>query len=259
MSYRSEVLADNPTHYWPFAEVGGLIVSDLQDANGTGVSVAQSNGYKGAASGEGSAFINNVSNNAFLALKTKGYASIPCTFEAWVWLYAITGTYQEILMYGTSAQSLELLVQATNGKLQWNNRGVAAPFQLNGATALTPGGWHHVVGTLTAGAGKLYLDGSVDASGTINASPLASSAFGLGGFTDRTQPINGYIGSCAIYASELSAARIAAHYAAADFKTNVPIYFGASSFQQAADISAAVAAVKADTAAILAAVRTTFT
>lgn len=253
MTYRDEVLADNPSHYWPLSEPGGTVVADIIDPSGTGVSVNNAAGYRGITATDGAALINNSNNNAFLGLKNKLYATPPCTFEAWVWLFGALGTYSEVLMYGDNVHDLELNVQASM-HVNFNSRGGTGVLASTGI--LTPGSWHHLVGLASLAALTLYIDGALDA-GPLAAtySIPATDPFGFGGFTDRTQPVNGYIASPALYPTVLSAARILAHYNSAETKAAAPAFQGGASAQQVTTLAADVGA-KLD--AILAAVKKVF-
>lgn len=253
MTYRSEVLADNPSHYWPLSEPGGTIVADLMDPGGAGGSVNASVGYKGITATDGAALVNDINNNAYLGLKNKLYAAPPCTFEAWVWIWGTLGTYQEILMYGDTTHSMEMDVEST-GKLRLVTRGTNQ--QLLSVGILTPSAWHHVVGLWSLTAATIYIDGTFDNNSAIAYSGLpASDPFGIGGFTDRTQPLNGYVASPALYPTVLSAARILAHFNAAEFRTQQPTFVGGASALSIVNLQADLDA-KLDL--ILASVRKTY-
>lgn len=229
------------------------MVADLQDPAGAGGSVNASVGYRGITSTDGAALVNDVNNNAYLGLKNKLYATPPCTFEAWAWIWGTLSTYQEILMYGDTVHSLEMDVEPT-GKVRLVTRGTNQ--QLLSVGILTPNAWHHVVGLFSLSAATIYIDGSFDNNSAIAYSGLpASDPFGIGGFSDRTQPLNGYIASPALYPTVLSAARILAHYNAAEQKAQQPLFQGGAS---SAQVTLLQADIDAKLALILASVRKTY-
>jgi Concanavalin A-like lectin/glucanases superfamily len=243
VSYRSEVLADSPTHYWPLAEGGGLITADLETIGGSGTSLTSSLGYQGITSTDGAGLVNNSNNGGFLAIQSAAYLPNPpgvgpyggFTMEAWVYLFGFGGTYQVALMYGVAASATFLLVDATGHA---NATQAGGSGTLADASALSLNRWHQLVvvasaaAPLAAAASTLYVDGASVATGNIQYKFPSSSGFGLGDYTDRTQPLNGLIGSCSLYATQLSAARVAAHHTAAELSANSPIFQGQATFNQ---------------------------
>lgn len=262
MTYRSEVLADAPTHYWPLAEGGGTITADLISTGGQGASVTPPLGYAGITSSDGAALINNTNNNGFIALQQQAYLPAPpgvgpyggFSMEVWVWLWGFGGTYQVGLMYGVGGNATFVLVQAS-GIPGFQQAGGAGA--VNAAGALSLNNWHHIVGvastkTPSAGTASIYVDGALSTTNNTFAPAFpASSLFAFGTYTDRTQPTNGFIASPALYANQLSAARVLAHYNAAELRTNNPVFLGAATTIQ-------INAQNALLAQILAAVRKTF-
>lgn len=88
-------------------------------------------------------------------------------------------------------------------------------FTTTGAS-LADGQWHHVVFTFDRPQARLYVDGMLAASTTIDADPnpeppVVNVALGW----SNSGVLTGWIDEAAIYSTALSAARVAAHYAAA--------------------------------------------
>jgi hypothetical protein len=86
----------------------------------------------------------------------------------------------------------------------------------------TLGVYHHYVATVENVAGTVtvttYLDGAFVSTGTCAFSDLGdgTAKLGLGGAEDRAQSFNGTLDEVAIYSTKLSAARVLAHYQAAN-------------------------------------------
>lgn len=250
MTYRSTILADVPSHYWPLAEPGGTVVSDIIDPAGTGLSLAGSVGYRGITSTDGSALINNSANNAFIGLRSKQYAVSPFTLEAWVYLWGYLGTYMDVLMFGGATASADLIVQPT-GQLTLQFRGAGLPGVFSSVGLVPLNQWVHLVASVGSLTTWLYINGVLDSSGTPTHNLPASGPFGIGGESDRTQPVNGYVASPAIYTVALGAPAVLAHYNAAEQKGEAPVFVGGASAQ-------AIAALQVDLARIIADVERTW-
>jgi len=124
----------------------------------------------------------------------------------------------------TSLYDRQVYMQ-TDGRIAYASGTGAGARTLVSPSPLNNGGWHHVVVTARPHGSQqdasLYVDGADVASGTINHSSSFSGWWraGYGALpTTSGYPTNatfaGAIDELAIYPSELTAARIAAHYAA---------------------------------------------
>jgi hypothetical protein len=131
------------------------------------------------------------------------------TIEAWVAPGQSSGD-RYIVSKGTTSAGYHLYL-ASGGvpTLQVNGSRASAP-------ALSAGGWHHVVATLTARAMALYVDGRPAGTGTVTNTPATSSqSFWLGRLSRSSSGhFQGGIDEVALYGRALTAAEVAAHFAA---------------------------------------------
>lgn len=247
MSYGSVVGADAPKHWWRCADPGGSLLHDIgsgpQRAMSTTGGVVQL-AYSGVASEGGSVWVD--SNQAAWHNSGDSVQS-PASIECWVWLHTFRTTAVEPFAHYQNLQ-----VNAA-GTVTFASGGpnVTSP------AAITEQAWHHLVGTYGAvGGAKLYVDGVnvVTAAFTAGFGPFVQvPAIGMSGAATLFASAN--IAECATYGVELSAARVAAHFAAADTIATRPVYKALGSTSVITGISDLSAT---DIAAILAAVRRTY-
>lgn len=223
-SYSDAVLADLPLAYWPMQETSGTAIEDVAGSNDLTISGATVNQPgPGAASGNDKAISFDGSNdlassNAAVNLS----AAAAVTFECWFnWTsFANDGDY--LLAHGTEAtRSVFYLPNHSGGSfLVGHGPGYnTAIFTRPSAAA-----WHHLAVVHSLGSSDPtecvpYIDGSAvsytkpntnDGTGTFTSQILylMTNGAGSGGFGA------GKLAHVAVYASALSGARIAAHYAA---------------------------------------------
>jgi len=90
----------------------------------------------------------------------------------------------------------------------------------NGAVALSFWQWHQLALVMTTTAATLYVDGASVAVHTAG-QPNTTSNWEIG--SDGTNGWPGFVSEVAVYSSALSAARMAAHFAAIDNANQVPV------------------------------------
>lgn len=229
MSYYSEVTADSPLYWWKMNNTSGndtdVIASKVLTAGG-GVSV-------------------NQPGNALWAGVAPSWSFAGSTAGAITTLNAITAGTNHVLTveflanFSASQVSDALSYEFTNnsngnnGARMTIKRAGAATIGVGMTTSSTIwedtcantlllGGWHHVavVHDRNTPANKLYIDGAAvtltSATHTLAASTdWAGGAlpFNVGCRNSTTLLAAGNIDEFAIYASELSSGRVAAHYA----------------------------------------------
>lgn len=216
LNYRAEVLADSPAAYWRLGEASGTSAADevgafpgtysgtytLGNAGpmfGTALGLSGSNGEMAAA--------------PQVAINSAAAATLEC------WMYRATTGERVLAGFGVSGRIFGL---------QWETSSVLYAIAMNGATSyrnvtLAVTGWHHVVmvfdGSLVGSARiAIYFDGVLQSPATSGSQPatlsttaqLGNISAGKQGATSST----GRISDVALYATALSAGRIAAHYAA---------------------------------------------
>jgi Concanavalin A-like lectin/glucanases superfamily len=81
---------------------------------------------------------------------------------------------------------------------------------INGNTTILTNTWYHAVFTRnSAGSATIYLNGSLDSSGTVATVTVVNTAFQIGGSTILTARwVNGTIATVKLYSRALSAAEV---------------------------------------------------
>ena len=140
-----------------------------------------------------------------------------CTFEAWVKLTALpsvkTGLVGMAVSFG-SGTSDKTLTLNTDGTLEWYVYDGAVHYQTTGFP-LTLNIWHHIVGTVGASGQILYQDGVAQLTTPTVVSSYtgaAQSVFIRGANSTNSGTAGMQVSEVAVYTSQLSAARIAAHF-----------------------------------------------
>lgn len=220
--YDKTVLADLPSHYWPLNEASGATAADwtggaTQTFTGTGL-------VRGAAGAEtdGSGAAVRLGGNARSTSTT--IAKMPNTFSAEAW-FSTTSTRGGLLI-GASNQNGgnrdRALYMGNDGRLHF---GVypGSVRMVDSDAGYNDGAWHHVVVTLGPVGMQMYVDGSLVDSRTDTTSAQdysgywALGGYSLAGWPDRptNDAFTGSIDNVATYSTQLTAARVAAHTAAA--------------------------------------------
>lgn len=258
MTIGTAILADNPLHYWRLADPPGSdVAADIGSTRIPAFGQIKNGGcgYTGPSSDGGSAFQNNQ-----LGWYTTHVAipqQIPGSFELWFWNGGGGTNRNSFSWDGAITSSTDMFVDTTNkvqaryGAGGFGNlaQGVASSLQV----------WHQFVITADAANQILYVDGALVAQ--QNVVPLAGSGqVTLGGDTAHTVGFFGFVSEVAIFSTKLSAARVQAHYLAADQLNTLPIWTGTSwsagsSGGGAVAGAPALAAALVDLADVLAAVR----
>ena len=219
-AYEAAVAASNPTGYWPLNDTSGTTaVADIGGYDGTiqgGVTLGVPGPIQGATAmsfdgGDGSGV---ELDNAATALAV----NYP-TVEMWIQTAGSIPTVQYLFRwrnYGYELYVEDGLVGLTgyvpDGSSAW---------VVDGQGTITDGGWHYVVATTSPTASTVYIDGKEAASGP--GIPGTDFPYGFQAAIAKDGDANngqnpsfaGQIADVAVYGSPLSAAEVAAHYAAA--------------------------------------------
>jgi microcystin-dependent protein len=215
-AYAAEVLADAPLMYFRLGESSGTVMTDSSGNNRNGT-------YSGGVTlGTPGALLRD-SNTAATFNGTTGLGTVAdttdltaVTFEAWI--KPSSGT-TGVICGRESAVSANRI-----GYIWMNGSKPEVVIFKNGSTvgsvlsptSINDGQWHHVVGTYDGTTIRLYVDGvQVGTPSTVvsGALPTADTNFVIGGRNGAGE-FNGPIDEVAYYTTALSAARVAAHYAA---------------------------------------------
>jgi len=219
-AYSSAVLADNPVGYWRLGEPGGTTANDSAGSNtGTFVNAPLLD--------TASLLSGDAANRSVRFDGTNDYVTIPhstalnpsaqVSVEAWIKPEALpaAGAFSAI-----AAKRESYALQLNGPRLEFTimqngtRRRLQAPV---GAVAV--GQTYHVVGTYDGSTTRLYLNGVQVATGALTgAIGPATNSFNIASWSTN-EFFRGTVDEVAVYNNTISAARIAAHYAAG---TNAP-------------------------------------
>lgn len=227
MSYASTILADSPVAYWRLGDATGTTAAD---SSGNALAGTYHGGFTLAEPGS----LAGDSDTSVLFDGSTGYMEVPnnaafdvtaLTLECWAKVTSVPGSSSNPWIFGradanSSNNGAFLFLFGSSGTAVADFKAGGTDKTIIGATSIVGGKWHHVAATLagvtTGSAVKLYVDGAVDASGTIAADfawagEVVRAAISTNSFW---QAFPGYLDELAWYGTALSSARILAHYQA---------------------------------------------
>lgn len=208
LTYEQEVLTDSPYFYYRFQETSGTAISDL---SGNNRNATFSPGGGGLLNQSGP-FVGSKSiyfNTSQVQTNFTTGSSAPFSVECWVKMdtFVYNGGVRTFIAHNYSSNNYPWVGSYWDGTIKCGSLGSA---YIGGPAVDTL--WHHIVMTVAApDSTKLYIDGV-----------LVDSTLGGIGVTDfngvwnigspNVGEFTGYISEVAIYTTELSAARVLAHY-----------------------------------------------
>ena len=216
------MLADRPAAYWRMDETSGNTMVDASGNRNDGT-------YEGAFSlGQPAPFAGNGNTAVTFDSRTGGYASVPSTtslqmntvtIELWIKKRSTTeyGVYvAKNVTPGGGAGSgwFQLLNNRHTGALEFRVTSDGDPALISTST-LALDTWYYVVATYDGSVAKLFVNGKLDGTLAVvatpqqTADPLFIGRRGDGLFADAV------LDDIAIYPAALSAGQIAAHWQAA--------------------------------------------
>lgn len=220
-AYLTAVLADAPVHYWRCADPGGAILLDIGSSPRSveyGLSVG-SHAAVGPITDGGATWFGD--NSAAFYRDQDLTLAEPLSLECLIWMIFSAGAAQDFLtVCNTGGAALSLGVDASIKAHAYSTGG-----GITAAAATTTQHWHHLVLSQTAVLGSLYLDGALVGSvaGAAFNLPVAYILGAGGTLAAPTRFATGFLAEAAVYATALSAGRVAAHYAAIDALGAYPI------------------------------------
>jgi len=231
MSYSSEVLADSPVGYWRLEETTGATAADssgnARDGTYTGSPTLGVPGALAISTNKATTFNGTTQ---YVAISDAAAFSIPTTnlfsVEAWFRTTA-TGAVRNIVSKVTAANfewSMFINGAPAINFLVYNAAGGGSN-SLQGPASVVANTWYHVVATVNASTNAmiLYINGvQVDTNTNTQILANGTSPVNIGRRPDGTSLFNGSVDEVAIYPTVLSAARVAAHYAAAAIEWELP-------------------------------------
>jgi Concanavalin A-like lectin/glucanases superfamily len=236
-SYQQTALADKPTFFWPLNDSG----STAADATGHGFSGIYEPGTTQGAAGPFTGSTATTFNGSSGLVTAQKRVTGPQTFSIEGWFKTATDTGGKLIGLGNSQLGMSSnydrhIYMMNDGQLVFGVYGNGV-HTIETPNVYNDGRWHYVVATynatVTSGPNMaLYVDGRLIGTATSGAAQSYSGYWRVGGDNlngwnldpwgsnsqGTTQPHSYYFGGTiadvAVYPTALSAARVAAHYAA---------------------------------------------
>ena len=217
-TYNSAISADAPIAFWSFDETTGTTAAD---SAGT----AQNGIYENATLGQTSAFTNLGTCVLFNGTNTRVRMPFDAAFNLGagdfsveLWYKTTTTNRGDMFNFKAGAVDFGMFanVSGANTASGWHNGSLQA-----GTAAVNS--WHHMVYVRQANVISLYINGTFISS-QADAQSMSASTDIIIGANQTSAWFLGNIDEVAYYGTALSAARVAAHYAAATTSNpNAPI------------------------------------
>jgi concanavalin A-like lectin/glucanase superfamily protein len=216
-AYLDAVIADAPTHYWRLADPGGFLAHDIgstvQHLIATPSGVVPQLGYSGPVSDGGSSYIGGAGYETGGAV----LLTAPFTLECWDFTSQWnTGGF--VLDPDQDTSGVAIGIDAGPVWAAWYDNAV-----LHGAAVPSTNTWHHLVGVYGAANVDFYVDAALAATVAFVQATITKVIFV--GRRATGSAINHFVSEAAVYSNKaLTAARISAHFAAADNSGQAPIF-----------------------------------
>lgn len=213
--YGAAVLADSPWGYWRLTETSGTTLQD-ETANNRDLTISGSAHTLAQTGPKGDAI--DWANATGHAETTATFASSAATLESWVKIAANPSASTVMVgmaaSFGDGTFDKQLFIDSAGKPGVYLYTG--SILTLLGPSALSTGTWHHIAATVGAAGVKLYVDGTEVATDAATSSYSgAQLVFVRGGGNGYTATGAMLVAEPAVYAAQLSAARVLAHYNAA--------------------------------------------
>ncbi|MDI5964409.1 LamG domain-containing protein [Streptantibioticus silvisoli] len=223
--YGKAVYGDAPDSYWRLDESSGYTAADASGNDNTGVyglDVARGTASAVAGTTDTAATLDG---NFFSIVSSATATAAPAVYSTELW-FRTTGTQGgKLIGFGDSQNGMsgtfDRHVYMTNdGHLVFGVRNAEAD-TVTSPAAYNDGAWHYLVATQGADGMKLYVDGAAVASNGVSANRSYTGYWRVGGDNLSGWPqaptgdfFRGGVDEAAVYSTELTAAQVAAHYAA---------------------------------------------
>ena len=235
LSYPATVLADSPSFFWRLGETSGTTAADSSPHGFTGI--YESGTTQGAAGPvTGDATTATTFDGKTGLVTSAATVADPATYSMELWFKTTTNTGGKLMGFGnaqtgSSSNYDRHIYMMNDGQLTFGNYN-SGTYTIETPNAYNDGQWHYVVGTEGPSGMTLYVDGQLIGTNS-NTTPQNYTGYwrvggdNLGGWNldpwgsnsqGTTQPnsyyFQGTIGDVAVYPAALTAAQVAAHYAA---------------------------------------------
>lgn len=221
-AYAQSVLADEPLGYWRLNESSGTVAGDASGHGHAGtyvgsVTLGDANGLAdgSASAGFGGNGSVQIADGPVWNPPALEWNASTSTVEMWVNVPASSDAYQTLFAKGAwppSPITVYLLPGTSEPLVYWRGIDGQSHYAML-ATGIVGQGWTHLALTFTPTTYAFYVNGAPDTSGPLT-SPLASSTEAITIAASEDAALHGHVSDVAIYGTALSAARVAAHYAA---------------------------------------------
>ena len=217
-AYADEVIADSPVAWWRLDETSGTTANDAIGSNHGTYSGATLDQSPLINAGRSVSFSGSSSGISVADADALSFVSTAFTLECWVKTSA-SGSTGSLLAKDTSGSvwAEYNLYMLSDGKVRCDVRSGNSDtpkVQATTVVAVNDGNRHHVVATFTpSNTLKIYVDKveRASASHAIASSYNSSASLRVGRASGGSE-FAGLLDEVALYASGLSAARVAAHY-----------------------------------------------
>lgn len=237
MPYLSEVLADNPLHFWRLADAGGHRATDIGSTRGS-MNSGSTDPYTWPYTGPNS---DGGSRDAGIRLSTIELASLAASqwsIELLIWPFSYGAAYACGVGFGGYNIGAQLNFVGGVRSVTWRN--LVGSILVGGGINIATERWHHLVLVNDASHLTAWVDAVQDGQ-IANLATDTPFQYGIAG--EPNGPSNWAMGSnvaeFAFYRSALSPSRITAHFLAIDNLSGRPTWKGST----ASDTSAILAAV----------------
>jgi concanavalin A-like lectin/glucanase superfamily protein len=220
-SYSATILADRPAAYWRMDETSGTIMAD---ATGNGNSGEFAGTYTlgqpgGITAGGSTAVAFDGQTGGASAPSSASLQVNTVTIELWIKKRAETeyGVYVAKNVAagdGPGSGWFQLLNSHHDGRLQFRVTSDLDPALVSTST-LAPNTWYYVAATYDGTVAKLFVNGKLDASLEVTATPKQTADPVFIGHRPDGLFNDAVLDEVAIYPTALAADRIAAHWRAA--------------------------------------------
>jgi hypothetical protein len=238
LSYPQAVLADSPSFFWPLNETSGSTAADASPNGFTGIyEPGTTQGAAGPITGSTDTSTAFDGHTGLVTSASSAAMSASQAFSVEGWFKTTTNTGGKLIGFGNGQTGMSSdydrhVYMMNDGQLVFGvyNSGV---FTIETPLAYNDGQWHYVVATFDSGTGMaLYVDGRLVGTNPNTAAQPYTGYWRVGGDNlngwnldpwgsnsqGTTEPYGYYfggdIGDVAVYPAALSAAQVAAHYAA---------------------------------------------
>jgi hypothetical protein len=239
LTYVASVLADHPAFLWQLSEKSGTTAADASGHGYTGIyEPGTTQGLRGPIAGTS---VTATGFDGIAGLVTaRSAATAPAAFSLEFWVKTSTNTGGLLAGFGSaqagaSATYDRRVYMMNDGQLAFGVESGGAVHAIESPQVYNDGRWHYVVGVLSPSTGlSLYVDGQLVAADPTTRTAISYAGFWRAGYDNiagawnldywhansqgTTEPyhahFSGRMADVAVYGSALTAAQIAAHYAA---------------------------------------------